>query len=117
SRSSSQGIQTLLEAERDAALIVQQARDYRTTKLKQARVDAQKQVDDIKKAKEDEFKQMQEKSTDTQSTHKKQVEQETETSLKQLNDQFGSKKQVVVDKLLDRVTQTTNELHPNNSKV
>ena len=50
-----------MEAERDAALIVQQARDYRTTKLKQARVDAHKQVDDMKKAKEDEFKQMQEK--------------------------------------------------------
>lgn len=50
-----------MEAERDAALIVQQARDYRTQKLKQARTDAQKEVDEIKQAKETTFKEMQEK--------------------------------------------------------
>ena len=45
-----------MEAERDGALIVQQARDYRTQKLKQARTDAQKEVQSMKEAKEDDFK-------------------------------------------------------------
>ncbi|TIB82539.1 hypothetical protein E3Q10_01363 [Wallemia mellicola] len=102
------GIQTLLEAERDGALIVQQARDYRTQKLKQARTDAQKEVQSMKEAKEDDFKSAQNDSSDSQSKHKGQVEKDTENALRELNDNFDKKKEIVVNKLLDRVTQTKN---------
>ena len=68
----SQGIQTLLEAEKEAAKVVQQARqcaslcfresDYifigatdRVQRLKDARSEAQKEIDEYRKSKEDEF--------------------------------------------------------------
>lgn len=98
-------------------MIVQQAREYRTQKLKDARIDAQKEVDELKRVRESTFKDMQDESTDTQSTHKKQVEHDTEKALSELVVQFQDKKIIVVDKLLGRVTHTTNQLHRNVNKV
>ncbi|QIW97552.1 hypothetical protein AMS68_003070 [Peltaster fructicola] len=52
----SAGIQTLLDAEREAQRIVQKAREYRTKRVKDAKSEAQKEVEDYKKQKEQEFK-------------------------------------------------------------
>lgn len=51
----SQGIQTLLEAEKEASKIVQKARTYRTQKLKDARSEAAKDIENIKSKKEKEY--------------------------------------------------------------
>ncbi|GAA5843859.1 hypothetical protein JCM5353_007393, partial [Sporobolomyces roseus] len=47
----SQGIATLLDAEKEAAQIVAKAREYRTQRLKGAREEASKEVDSLKKKK------------------------------------------------------------------
>ncbi|RMZ12876.1 hypothetical protein D0864_00582 [Hortaea werneckii] len=51
----SAGIQTLLDAEREAQKIVQKAREYRTKRVKDARSEAQKEIEDYRKQKDDEF--------------------------------------------------------------
>ncbi|KAI4209154.1 MAG: hypothetical protein LQ349_009573, partial [Xanthoria aureola] len=52
SAQNSKGIQTLLDAEREAQKIVQKDRSKR---VKDARSEAQKEIDDYRKQKEDEF--------------------------------------------------------------
>jgi V-type H+-transporting ATPase subunit G len=50
------GIQTLLEAEKEASKIVQKAKLYRTQRLKDARLDAQQEIEKMKQKKQEEFK-------------------------------------------------------------
>ncbi|KAG8755568.1 H(+)-transporting V1 sector ATPase subunit G [Serendipita sp. 396] len=57
----SQGIQTLLEAEKEAAKVVQQARQYRTQKLKDARSEAAKDLETYKAQKDNELKAFEQK--------------------------------------------------------
>ena len=52
----SSGIQALLKTEKDAAEIVNEARKYRTNRLKTAKADAQSEIDEYKKQKETELK-------------------------------------------------------------
>ncbi|KAG9715239.1 hypothetical protein KCU59_g19929, partial [Aureobasidium melanogenum] len=57
SAQNSAGIQTLLDAEREAQKIVQQGKLYRTKRVKDARSEAQKEIDEYRNKKEEEFKQ------------------------------------------------------------
>ncbi|CRK17512.1 hypothetical protein BN1723_011329 [Verticillium longisporum] len=50
------GIQTLLDAERDASKIVQKAREYRTKRVKEARDEAKKEIEEYRQSKEAEYK-------------------------------------------------------------
>ncbi|RKF57327.1 V-type proton ATPase subunit G [Erysiphe neolycopersici] len=56
SAQNSAGIQTLLDAEREAQKIVQKAREYRTKRVKEARDEAKKEIDSHKKRKDDELR-------------------------------------------------------------
>nr|GAT46755.1 vacuolar ATP synthase subunit [Mycena chlorophos] len=109
----SQGIQTLLEAEKDAAKIVQQARQYRVQKLKDARSEAQREIDEYKKSKEDEFKAFEASHAGTTSSAQTAVDKETEASLKTITASYNKNKEEVVKKLLDRVVLVKPELHRN----
>ncbi|KAJ7834107.1 H+-ATPase G subunit-domain-containing protein [Mycena leptocephala] len=113
----SHGIQTLLEAEKEAAKIVQQARQYRVQKLKDARSEASKEIDEYKKAKEEEFKAFESSHAGTTSNAQTAVDRETEVNLKNITDSFNKNKDHVVKKLLDRVVLVKPELHRNLAKV
>ncbi|TFA99617.1 hypothetical protein CCMA1212_008434 [Trichoderma ghanense] len=56
SAQNSAGIQTLLDAEREASKIVQRAREFRTKRVKEARDEAKREIAEYKARKEDEFK-------------------------------------------------------------
>lgn len=56
SAQNSAGIQTLLDAEREAQKIVQKAREYRTKRVKEARDEAKKEIDTYKEKKESELR-------------------------------------------------------------
>ncbi|OQV05929.1 hypothetical protein CLAIMM_10581 isoform 3 [Cladophialophora immunda] len=56
SAQNSAGIQTLLDAEKEAQKIVQKAREYRTKRVKDAKTEAQKEIEEYRKKKEEEFK-------------------------------------------------------------
>ncbi|CAK5273970.1 unnamed protein product, partial [Mycena citricolor] len=113
----SQGIQTLLEAEKEAAKIVQQAREYRVQKLKDARSEAAKEIEAYKQSKEQEFKAFEASHAGTTSAAQINVDKETQIGLKQITDSFNKNKEAVVKKLVDRVTLVKPELHRNLSKV
>jgi V-type H+-transporting ATPase subunit G len=61
--SNTPGIQTLLEAEKEASKIVEKAKLYRTQRLKDARVEAQMEIDKLKQQKQQEFKEYEMKVT------------------------------------------------------
>ncbi|KAI1438430.1 vacuolar ATPase [Xylaria sp. CBS 124048] len=56
SAQNSTGIQTLLDAEREASKIVQKARELRTKRVREARDEAKKEIEAYRKAREEEFK-------------------------------------------------------------
>ncbi|KAH6916079.1 H+-ATPase G subunit-domain-containing protein [Coprinopsis sp. MPI-PUGE-AT-0042] len=113
----SQGIQTLLEAEKEAAKIVNQARQYRLQKLKDARSEASKEIEEYKKSKEQEFKAFESSRAGTTSTAQTNVDRETEEKLSVITESFNQNKDAVVKKLLDRVVLVQNELHRNLTKA
>ncbi|EKM49987.1 uncharacterized protein PHACADRAFT_213758 [Phanerochaete carnosa HHB-10118-sp] len=113
----SQSIQTLLEAEKEAAKVVQQARDYRVKKLKDARTQAQKEIDEYRKFKEDEFKAFEASHAGNTQHVQAAVDEETEVKKGEIAEQYAQNKDAVVKKLLDRVTLITPELHRNLTKV
>jgi V-type H+-transporting ATPase subunit G len=59
STQNSTGIQTLLDAERDASQIIQQAREFRTKRVKEARDEARQEVTSYQRTKESSFKDFQ----------------------------------------------------------
>lgn len=113
----SQGIQTLLEAEKEASKIVQQARQYRVQKLKDARTEASKEIEEYKQAKEREFKAFEASHAGTTISAQTAVDRETEIKLREITKSYNENKDAVVKKLLDRVVLVDNKLHRNLRKV
>ncbi|KAG6891534.1 hypothetical protein C0992_004392 [Termitomyces sp. T32_za158] len=113
----SQGIQTLLEAEKEAAKIVQQARQYRVQRLKDARSEALKEIEAYKQAKESEFRSFESSHAGTTSDAQTAVDKETELKLQAITKSYEQAKDTVVDKLLARVTLVNPELHRNLKRV
>ncbi|KAI9888539.1 MAG: hypothetical protein M1814_006839 [Vezdaea aestivalis] len=80
----SAGIQTLLEAEKEAQKIVQKAREYRTKKVKDARSEAQKEIDAYKKQKDDEFKKYESEHTSGNKKAEEDAKKEADVKLKDM---------------------------------
>ncbi|KAF9221331.1 V-type ATPase [Gyrodon lividus] len=113
----SQGIQTLLEAEKEAAKTVQQARQYRVQRLKDARSEASKEIEDYRREKEAEFMAFEASHAGNTSNAQAAVDRETEVKLQAITDAFEVNKDAVVKKLLDRVVLIKPELHRNLKKL
>ncbi|KAG9008992.1 H(+)-transporting V1 sector ATPase subunit G [Tulasnella sp. JGI-2019a] len=113
----SQGIQTLLEAEKEAAKVVQEARQYRIQKLKDARAQAEKEIEKYRIAKDQEFKKYEAEHAGKTQVSQSAVDKETEVALAKITSSFETNKEKVVDKLMDRVTLITLELHRNLQKA
>jgi len=113
----SQGITTLLEAENEAAKIIQQARQYRIQKLKDARSEALKEIEEYKKTKDAEFKAFESSHAGSTSDAQTAVDKETEAKLQTITASYKQNKPQVVQKLLDRVVLVKPELHRNLRKI
>ncbi|PCH44217.1 V-type ATPase [Wolfiporia cocos MD-104 SS10] len=112
----SQSIQTLLEAEKEAAKVVQQARQYRVQKLKDARSQATKEIEEYKRTKEAQFKASEASHAGSTQAAQAATDQETQVRLKEISDAYYRNKDEVVRKLLDRVVLVKPELHRNLKK-
>ncbi|KAK5134606.1 H(+)-transporting V1 sector ATPase subunit G [Meristemomyces frigidus] len=86
----SAGIQTLLDAEREAQKIVQKAREYRTKRVKDARSEAQKEIEDYRKQKEEDFKKFETEHTSGNKAAEEQAEKDTQKELDEIK-QIGKK--------------------------
>ncbi|KAF8705298.1 V-type proton ATPase subunit G, partial [Rhizoctonia solani] len=111
-------VQRLLEAEQEAAKIVQDARQSdRTQKLKDARTEAAKEIEAYKKQKEEEFKSLEGQRAGNTSNAQDAVDKDTEAKIAAINDAYAKQKDGVVQKLLDRVVLVKPELHRNLTKL
>jgi len=113
----SQGIQTLLEAEKEASKIVQQARQYRDQKLKDAGIEASRAIKDYKMAKEQEFRDFVASHAGTTSTTQVALDNDTDNRIREIDAVFKRKTDDVVNSLLARATLVHPELHRNLKKV
>ncbi|KIY64035.1 V-type ATPase, partial [Cylindrobasidium torrendii FP15055 ss-10] len=113
----SQGIQTLLEAEKEAAKIVAEARQYRVQKLKDARTEAEKEIAAYKQSQEKEFTSYEASHAGTTSNAEASIAKETDVKLKEITTSFEAHKDDVVKKLIDRVITVQPELHRNLKKL
>ncbi|KAF9921510.1 H(+)-transporting V1 sector ATPase subunit G [Linnemannia zychae] len=111
--SNSQGIQTLLEAEKEASKIVQKARTYRTQRLKDARSEAAKEIDELKAAKNEAFKNFEQEHAGSSDQTSQRVEIETEQKRVQIEAEFNKNRGAVLEKLLDTVFTVEPKIHPN----
>eukprot|EP00835_Amoeboradix_gromovi_P004990 NODE_429_length_8748_cov_0.280148.p7 type:complete len:118 gc:universal NODE_429_length_8748_cov_0.280148:227-580(+) len=105
-------IATLLEAEKEASKIVQQARQYRGERLKLARVEAQKEIEDLRKLKQQEFDSFT-NSIQGDAAYGKKLEKSTEQEIKMLSANYDQNNSKAVERLLQLVTDAEVKLHPN----
>ncbi|KAI0255984.1 H+-ATPase G subunit-domain-containing protein [Lactifluus subvellereus] len=112
----SQSIQTLLEAEKEAAKVVQQARQYRVQRLKDARTEAAKEIEEYRRVKEQEFAAFQSSHVGTTQDAQSVIDKETEERLYNISGAYTTNKDDVLRKLLDRVVLVQPELHRNLKK-
>jgi len=96
---------------------VQQARQYRVQRLKDARLEASKEIEAYKKAKDAEFKAFEASHAGTTFDAQTAVDKETEVKLQTISEAFSQNKDKVVNKLLDRVVLIKPELHRNLKRV
>ncbi|CAI2171966.1 5660_t:CDS:2, partial [Funneliformis geosporum] len=109
----SQGIQTLLEAEKEAAKIVQKARQYRVQRLKDARTDAARAIEELKEQKNSEFQNFEAEHVGSSDQSNVKVAAETDEKLVEVQKAFEKNKNSVIDKLLFAVTNVEPKVHIN----
>ncbi|WPH00608.1 Hypothetical protein R9X50_00343800 [Acrodontium crateriforme] len=99
----SAGIQTLLDAEREAQKIVQKAREYRTKRVKDARSEAQKEIEEYRNKKEEEFKGFEKEHTSGNKAAEEKADKETEKELEKIKAIGKKTGPQVVDDLIKAV--------------
>ncbi|OCK88262.1 vacuolar ATPase-like protein [Cenococcum geophilum 1.58] len=103
SAQNSVGIQTLLDAEREAQKIVQQSREYRTKRVKEARTEAQKEIDEYRREKEEEFKAFEKEHTSGNRKAEEDANKEAEAKVKEIQEIGKKTGDKVVGQLLEAV--------------
>ncbi|KAK2076737.1 hypothetical protein QBZ16_005497 [Prototheca wickerhamii] len=98
------GIQRLLAAEKEAQAIVAKARQARTERLKQAKDEADREVQAYKAQRESEFKRLQTDDTTSSEELAKKMADEADASVKSVQKAISEKKSAVLDLLLKHVT-------------
>ncbi|KAF7446773.1 Vacuolar ATPase [Pyrenophora tritici-repentis] len=103
SAQNSAGIQTLLDAEREAQKIVQQAREYRTKRVKDARNEAQKEIEDYRKEKEDEYQKFEKEHSSGNQKAEEDAKKDTDAKVKEIEEIGNKSGSKVVDQLIQAV--------------
>jgi len=96
---------------------VQQARQYRTQKLKDARSEATKDIDEYKQAKEREFQAFEASHAGSTQSLQAAIDEDTKIKLQSITTLYNRNQDAVVKTLLDRVVLVKPELHRNLQKV
>ncbi|PLB49606.1 V-type ATPase [Aspergillus steynii IBT 23096] len=97
SAQNSAGIQTLLDAEREAQKIVQQDR---TKRVRDAKSEAQKEIEEYKNQKEAEFKKFEAEHSSGYKKAEDDSNKEAEVKLQEIKDAGSNKGSKVVDDLI-----------------
>ncbi|MCJ1264635.1 hypothetical protein MMC22_004509 [Lobaria immixta] len=107
SAQNSKGIQTLLDAEREAQKIVQKDR---TKRVKDARNEAQKEIEEYRNQKDDEFKKFEKEQTGGNKKAEEEAKEDAEEKLKEIKNAGSKTGDQVVEELLRVVTDVKPEV-------
>ncbi|CAO3574482.1 unnamed protein product [Mortierella alpina] len=111
--SNSSGIQTLLDAEKEASKIVQKARQYRVQRLKEARTEAAHEIEELKASKQEAFKKFEQEHAGSSDQTSQRVEVETEQKRAEIQAAFDQNRDAVLQKLLETVYTVEPKIHVN----
>ncbi|KAL2753967.1 hypothetical protein ACRALDRAFT_1062945, partial [Sodiomyces alcalophilus JCM 7366] len=103
SAQNSAGIQTLLDAEREASKIVQKAREFRTKRVREARDEAKKEIEDYRKAKEEEFRKFEAQHSAGNKQAEDEANKEAEIRIKEIRAAGEKSQEKVTNDLLKAV--------------
>jgi len=111
--SQTQGIQQLLAAEKRAAEKVADARKRKARRLKQAKEEAQADIDKHRQEREKNFKEFENKHMGSREDVAANIEQDTIKRIEGMKQQVASNKNKVITDLLAIVCDIQPQLHPN----
>ncbi|WYZ41947.1 hypothetical protein EsH8_V_000842 [Colletotrichum jinshuiense] len=103
SAQNSAGIQTLLDAEREASKIVQKGALIRTKRVKEARDEAKKEIEAYRNSKEGEFKKFESEHSQGNKQAEDEADKEAEAKIKEIKDAGKKSQDKVVSDLLKAV--------------
>ncbi|KIW70175.1 V-type ATPase, G subunit [Phialophora macrospora] len=104
SAQNSAGIQTLLDAEKEAQKIVQKAREYRTKRVRDAKSEAQKEIEEYRRKKEEEFKKFEAEQSSGNKKAEDDANKEAESKVKEIEAAGKKSGSKVVEDLIKTVT-------------
>ncbi|XP_006835292.1 PREDICTED: V-type proton ATPase subunit G 1-like [Chrysochloris asiatica] len=111
--SHSQGIQQLLQAEKRAAEKVSEARKRKNPTLKQAKEEAQAEIEQYRLQREKEFKAKEAVALGSHGSCSTEVEKETQEKMTVLQTYFRQNRDDILDNLLTFVCDIRPEIHEN----
>lgn len=114
--SSSQGIQVILDAEKDATKIVQAARKYRIERLKAARAEALAEIEELKRHKMEEYAAYERQVLSTLDQAGTDVKLRIESQLRETEEKAKQHKKQIVALLLEKVLSVKPQPHQNEGR-
>jgi len=115
--SQTQGIQQLLGAEKRAAEKVSEARKRKNRRLKQAKEEAQTEIEKYKAEREKAFKDNETKNVGSKDDIAAKIEADTKVKIEAMNRSVASNKEVVIESLLSLCCDIKPEVHKNYRAV
>ncbi|KAM7183996.1 Vacuolar (H+)-ATPase G subunit domain containing protein [Naviculisporaceae sp. PSN 640] len=109
SAQNSKGIQTLLDAEKEASKIVQKAREFRTKRVREARDEAKKEIEAYRAQKEAEFKKFESEHTQGNKQAEEEADKEAEAKIREIKEAGKKSQDKVVQDLLTAVFEVNPE--------
>lgn len=113
STQNSQGIQILLEAEREADKIVQNGKSYRVQRLKDAKLEAAKEVEALKLSKMNELSEREKQHAASLEQIISQDKEHTQKRIEESTLLFEKSRERVANMLLQAVSNAQPNIHPN----
>ncbi|XP_073971216.1 V-type proton ATPase subunit G-like [Rhodnius prolixus] len=108
-----QGIQQLLAAEKRAADKVAEAKKRKVRRLKQAREQANEEIEKYKQEREKQFREFEAKHLESREDVAAKIEAATRQKIEELTEAVNANKELVIQKILELVYDIKPELHRN----
>lgn len=113
----SHGIQTLLEAEKDAAQIVERARAYRTQRIKDAHAEAAAEIDALRGQRDTELSEFERSFAGAEAAMQRDIDADMRAQLETTERAFAAKHDELVARLTARVAHVEPAAHRNLGKA
>ncbi|XP_055911647.1 V-type proton ATPase subunit G [Eupeodes corollae] len=115
--SQTQGIQQLLAAEKKAAEKVSEARKRKARRLKQAKDEATEEIEKYRQEREKQFKEFEAKHMGSREGVAAKIDGDTRIKLDEMNRAIQSRKEPVINEILQFVYSIEPEMHKNYRKA